>query len=64
MWPARSSASIDICLPGLASSVKAGRGHPLGALGDDDEQDHRAIRLMNRSISDQEKSVYCQWTVV
>ncbi len=22
MWPARSSASIDICLPGMASSVK------------------------------------------
>ena len=22
MWPARSSASIDICLPGIASSVK------------------------------------------
>ena len=34
MWPARSSASIDICLPGMASSVKraatsATRSEPL-----------------------------------
>ena len=34
MWPARSSASIDICLPGIASSVKraatsATRSEPL-----------------------------------
>ena len=34
MWPARSSASIDICLPGMASRVKraptsATRSEPL-----------------------------------
>ena len=51
MLPARMSASMDICLPGMASSVKRADdfGDALRALGDDDElhdgddqEDHEA----------------------
>src|SRR4051812_19995518 len=47
MWPARSSASIDICLPGIASSVK--RAATFGPLRYDDELDHRQDQEHDRA---------------